>query len=140
MPVQYRAGVLILGLLTTAAVVIPLSADAPIATSLILLILLAALFTAVFSMRAVVHLGMDQVSIRVAGIFTTTISYQEITRVAPDKVTGLREGMGLRILPDKTTGYLVGGPSVRINTSGGTAVLVSSNSPDELSEAIERRS
>lgn len=133
-------GVLILGLLTTSAVVVPLSAEIPSVMSLVLAILLAALFTAVFLMRAVVRLGVHGVHIRVAGVFTTTIPYDQITGAAPDGVTGVREGMGLRILPNKTTGYLVGGPSVRINTSGGTAVLVSSKTPNELSEAIGRRS
>jgi hypothetical protein len=140
MPGPYRVGVVILGLLTTSAVVVPLSAEIPSVMSLVLAILLAALFTAVFLMRVVVRLGVLRVHIRVAGVFTTTIPYDQITGVAPDRVTGVREGMGLRILPNKTTGYLVGGPSVRINTSGGTAVLVSSKTPNELSEAIGRRS
>jgi hypothetical protein len=140
MPGPYRVGVLILGLLTTSAVVFPLSVEIPGVMSLVLAILLAALFTAVFLMRAVVRLWVHGVHIRVAGVFTTTIPYDQITVAAPDRVTGVREGMGLRILPNKTTGYLVGGPSVRINTSGGTAVLVSSKTPNELSEAIRRRS
>lgn len=139
MPTPYRTGVLILGLLTTAAVVVPLGAELPVVTGLILVILLAALFTAAFLLRVVVHLGIDELNIRVAGIFKTTVSYDLITEVAPDRVTGLREGMGLRMLPNRTTGYLVGGPSVRIHTSEGTAVLVSSNTPNELSEAIARR-
>lgn len=110
MPGPYRVGVLIFGLLTTSAVVIPLSAEIPIVTSLVLAILLAALFTAVFLMRAVVHLVVRGVHIRVAGVFTTTILYDQITGAAPDRTTGIREGMGLRILPNKTTGYLVGAP------------------------------
>lgn len=133
-------GVVILGLLTTSAVVVPLSAEISSVTSMVLVTLLAALFIAVFSMRAVVRLGMNSVHIRVAGIFTTTIPYDQITEVATDRITGVREGMGLRVLPNKTTGYLVGGPSVRIYTSGGTAVLVSSSTPNELLEALRRRS
>jgi hypothetical protein len=140
MPGPYRVGVLILGLLATSAFVVPLSAEISSVTSLVLVTLLAALFIAVFSMRAVVRLGMNGVHIRVAGIFSTTIPYDDITEVATDRVTGVREGMGLRVLQNKTTGYLVGGPSVRIHTSGGTAVLVSSDTPDELSEAVGRRS
>ena len=140
MPGPYRVGVLILGLLTTSVVVVPLSTEISSATSMVLVTLLAALFIAVFSMRAVVRLGKEGVRIRVAGIFTTTIPYDHITEVATDRVTGVREGMGLRMLPNKTTGYLVGGPTVRIYTSGGTAVLVSSNTPNELSEALGRRS
>jgi hypothetical protein len=140
MPGPYRVGVLILGLLTTSAVVVPLSIEIPSVMSRVLAILLAALFTAFFLMRAVVRLGVHEVHIRVAGIFTTNIPYDQITGVAPDRATGVREGMGLRMLPNKTTGYLVGGPSVRINTSGGTAILVSSNTPNELSDAIGRRS
>jgi hypothetical protein len=140
MPGPYRAGVLILGLLATSAVVVPLSAEVSSVTSLVLVILFAVLFIAVFSMRAVVRLGTNGVHIRVAGIFTTTIPYEHITEVATDRVTGVREGMGLRVLPNKTTGYLVGGPTVRVFTSGGTAVLFSSDTPDELSEALRRRS
>ncbi|MET3949125.1 hypothetical protein ABIB49_003851 [Arthrobacter sp. UYCu512] len=139
MPGSYRVGVLILGVLTTSAVVIPLSAEIPSVMSLVLAILLVALFAAAFLMQAVVRLGTNGVHIRVAGVFRTTIHYDQITGAAPDRVTRVREGMGLRILPNKTTGYLVGGPSVRINTSGGTAVLVSSKTPAELSEAIGRR-
>ncbi len=138
MPRPYRAGVIVLGAVTTAAVVVPLAAENSIAMSVVLVILLGALFWAVLSMQTVVRLGVDEVRIRVAGVFSTTIPYSQITGVAPDRATGLREGMGLRLLSNRTTGYLVGGPSVRINTSGGTAVLVSSNMPQELSEAISR--
>lgn len=140
MPGRYRAGVLILGLVTTSAVLVPLSFELPSVISPVLAILLAVFFTAVSLMRAVVRLGLQEVHIRVAGIFTTTIPYDQITGVVPDQATGVREGMGLRILPNKTVGYLVGGPSVRINTGGGSAVLVSSNTPSKLSEAIRRRS
>ncbi|MBM7848119.1 hypothetical protein [Arthrobacter roseus] len=76
--------------------------------------------------------------IRVAGVFSTTISYGDISEVASAKETGIVERMRLRILPNSTTGYLVGGPSVRI-TTGSSAVLVSSSAPDKLVEAIERR-
>jgi hypothetical protein len=110
MPGPYRVGVLILGLLATSAFVVPLSAEISSVTSLVLVTLLAALFIAVFSMRAVVRLGMNGVHIRVAGIFSTTIPYDDITEVATDRVTGVREGMGLRVLQNKTTGYLVGVP------------------------------
>lgn len=92
MPGPYRVGVVILGGLTTSAVVVPLSAEISSMTSVVLVIFLAALFNAVFSMRAVVRLGMNDVHIRVAGIFTTTIPYDQITEVVADRVTGVREG------------------------------------------------
>lgn len=100
--------------------------------------LLSAVFFGVILMQASVRLNATEVSIRVVGIFSTTIPYHRIDEVAPWKSTGIASGMGLRVLPNETTGYLVGGPSVRI-TTGRTAVLVSSNAPEKLSEAIERR-
>ena len=128
----------VLGVVTTAAVMVPLAPEIPIAISLVPVILVVALFWVVLRMQTVVRLGADEVRIRVAGVFSTTIPYRQITGVAPDRTTGLREGMGLRLLSNRTTGYLVGGPSVRINTSSGTAVLVSSNMPQDLSKAISR--
>jgi hypothetical protein len=95
---------------------------------------IAAIFVPVLLMSAKVSVRGQAIGIRVAGVFATEIPYREITAVTAGPVTGLREGMGLRILPDGT-GYLVGGPSVRIET-GKTAVLVSCNEPDRLLDCI----
>lgn len=139
MPAPYRAGVLTLGLLTTAAVVIALSAELSIAMTLVLTISLAALFIVASLMQTVVRLSLHEIHVRVAGIFRTTIPYDQIVGVTPDRNTGLREGMGLRILPRRTAGYLVGGSSVRIETKRGNAVLISSSTPKELAKAIDSR-
>ncbi|WP_160667924.1 hypothetical protein [Pseudarthrobacter sp. ATCC 49987] len=66
---------------------------------------------------------------RVAGLFSTKIAYKEITVVSTGPSTGIREGMGLRVLPGGGTGYLVGGPTVRIQGAG-TWLLVSCADPE----------
>lgn len=66
-------------------------------------------------MRTTVQLDAREMSIKVAGIFGTKIPYKSIDYVAPAESTGLAAGMGLRVLQNRTTGYLVGGPSVRIS-------------------------
>ncbi|MHA7274891.1 hypothetical protein ACX80Z_15895 [Arthrobacter sp. TMT4-20] len=101
--------------------------------------LFAAVFLYVILMQVTVRLEEREVSIKVGGIFATRIPYREIDTVTPGQPTGIRSGMGLRVMPNSTTGYLVGGPSVRI-TTGRTATLVSSNTPEKLSEAIRTRS
>lgn len=77
-------------------------------------------------MRTTVQLDAREMSIKAAGIFGTKIPYKSIDYVAPAESKGLAAGMGLRVLQNRTTGYLVGGPSVRI-TLERTAVLVSSD-------------
>src|SRR5699024_12769155 len=72
------------------------------------------------------------------GIFCIKIPYNSFDDVAPAEPTGLTAVMLLLVLQNRTTGYLVGGPSVRI-TLARTAVLVSSDTPEKLSEAIEVR-
>lgn len=95
---------------------------------------IAVVFVPVLLMTAKVSLSGQGIGIRVAGFFSTEVPYREITAVTAGPMTGLREGMGLRILPDGT-GYLVGGPSVRIET-GKTAVLVSCSHPERLIAAV----
>lgn len=137
MPARYQMIFLLIGAFATIG-----SATAMATASMTGAILLASLMTAVFLavvlMQAKVRLEPSEVSIRTAGIFATTIPYHSIDDVTPWKSTGAGAGMGLRVLPHGTTGYLVGGPSVRM-TTGSTAVLVSSNTPEKLSEAIEHR-
>lgn len=113
-------------------------ATASMIGAVLIAVLLTAVFLAVVLMQASVRLEPSEVSIRVAGIFTTAIPYHSIDDVTPWKPTGIAAGMGLRVLPHGTTGYLVGGPSVRIKT-GNTAVVVSSNTPKRLAEAIEHQ-
>lgn len=137
MPVRYRIGLLLIGALATIGAATAM-ATFSMSGAVLVAALLTAVFLAVILMHASVHLEASQVSIKVAGIFATTIPYDTIDDVLPGKPTGIVAGMGLRVLPNRTTGYLVGGPSVRIMT-GGSAVLVSSNTPEKLSEAIEHR-
>ena len=132
-PLRYRV---ILGILGFAAVagsaVAALDGGGPAA--LVTAAFIAVIFVPVLLMTAKVSLSGQGIGIRVAGFFSTEVPYREITAVSAGPVTGLREGMGLRILPDGT-GYLVGGPSVRIET-GKTAVLVSCSHPERLIAAV----
>lgn len=137
MPARYRISLLLIGALAaigTAASV----ATASLSGAVLAAALLMAVFIAVSLMRATVRLDEHETSIKVAGIFGTKIPYGTINDVTPGESTGLVAGMGLRTLQNRTTGYLVGGPSVRI-TMARTAVLVSSNTPEKLSAAIEDR-
>ncbi|MGP4033486.1 hypothetical protein [Pseudarthrobacter sp. 1C304] len=79
---------------------------------------MALVFVSALRMSARIRFEDAGLSVRVAGLFSTTIAYREITTVATGPSTGLREGMGLRILPGGGTGYLVGGPTIRIQTAG----------------------
>lgn len=137
MPARYQRVFLLIGALTTLG---SSTAMAPTSMTGAILVgtLIAAVFLAAILMQATVRLEANKVSIKVAVIFATTIPYDTIDNVTAGETTGIAAGMGLRILPNNTTGYLVGGPSVRI-TTGGTAVLVSSNTPEKLLEAIEHR-
>lgn len=137
MPVRYQIVLLLIGAFATIGSATAM-ATASMTGAILLASLMAAVFLAVALMQASVRLEPSEVSIRVAGIFATTIPYRNIDDVTPWKSTGTGAGMGLRVLPHGTTGYLVGGPSVRI-TTGSTAVVVSSNTPENLSEAIEHR-
>lgn len=138
MPWGYRLGVLLLGAVVTIGVAWGMAADG-MNGAVLVPALLAALFLFVALMQVTVRLESTEVSVRVSGIFATRIPYHQIDDVAPGRPTGITAGMGLRILPNSTTGYLVGGPSIRI-TTGSTAVLVSCDSPEKLSEAIRDRS
>ncbi len=138
MPRKYRIGLLLLGAGATILVVTGMLSDGLAGVGLVLGLLMAGAFIAIVMMQAVVRLDTDELTIRVAGVFSTTVPYRQIDGIAPDKITGLAAGMGLRKLPGNTTGYLVGGPSVRIST-GSTDVVVSTDRPTELAAAVERR-
>ncbi|MDK1360721.1 hypothetical protein QNO00_10640 [Arthrobacter sp. zg-Y1219] len=132
MPARYRGILGGLGFATVAGTVIAALEEGPLALGAGLFI--AVIFVPVLLMTARISISEQGIRIRVAAVFATEIPYREITGVSVGPVTGLREGMGLRILPDGT-GYLVGGPSVRIEC-GRTAVLVSCRSPDRLLDAL----
>lgn len=138
MPRRYRIGLLLIGALATIVTVVPIITGQMELAGGVIAVLLAAVFIAISLMHVAVRLNGNDLGIRVAGVFATTISYRDISDVAPANETGIAEGMGLRILPNSTTGYLVGGPTVRI-TTGRSAVLVSSATPEKLVEAIEHR-
>ncbi|HSO92787.1 MAG TPA: hypothetical protein VLR70_16765 [Arthrobacter sp.] len=131
MPLRYRAVLAVVGM---AAVSI-LLATGPRPW---LAVFVAAVFAAVMTMTVRIRLGEAGLSIRVAGLFSTTIPYREISAVSAGPATGFVQGMGLRILPGGGTGYLVGGPSVRIQC-GNTNVLVSCADPQELVRRIGAR-
>ncbi|GAA2564096.1 hypothetical protein LR392_05825 [Arthrobacter sp. AK04] len=123
-PLRYRAVLAAVGI---AAVSILLAATPWPG----LAVLVAAVFVAVMTMSVRIRLDEECLSIRVAGVFATTIPYREISAVSAGRNTGFVQGMGLRILPGGGTGYLVGGPSVRIQC-GNTAVFVSCADPQGL--------
>lgn len=138
MPRAYCLGALTLGVVVTVGVVWGMVAGGVNGAALVA-VLLAIVFLSVALMQVTVKLEPTGVSIRVARIFATEIPYHQIDEVGPDRPTGIAAGMGVRMLPNSTTGYLVGGPSVRI-TTGRTAVLVSSDAPEKLSDAIRAAS
>lgn len=92
-------------------------------------LVIALVFVSALRMNARIRLGETDLSVRVAGLFSTTIAYREITAVSAGPSTGIREGMGLRVLPGGGTGYLVGGPTIRIQGGAGTWLLVSCADP-----------
>lgn len=123
-PLRYRAVLAAVGI---AAVSILLTATPWPG----LVVLVAAVFVAVMTMSVRIRLDEECLSIRVAGVFATTIPYREISAVSAGPNTGFVQGMGLRILPGGGTCYLVGGPSVRIQC-GNTTVLASCDNPKGL--------
>lgn len=125
LPIRYRLGFLGLGVLVSIGVAWGLSTDGVNGAALVVTPI-AAVFIYVILMQVTVRLEECEVSIKVGGIFATRIPYREIDTVTPGQTTGIGAGMGLRVMPNRTTGYLVGGPSVRI-TTGRSAVLVSSD-------------
>ncbi len=134
-PLPYRLVLGLLGFAGAGGFVLAAAEGGP--AVLITGILVAALFLAIIMMSVRLRLGEESLRIRVAGIFSTEVPYRDMTAVSPGPVTGLRYGMGLRILPDGT-GYLVGGPTVLIGCRTGN-VLVSCSRPDELLRALAPR-
>ena len=131
-PTRYR---LILGLLGLAVLAGTAAAAAEAGPGVLLTgLFVAAIMAPIVMMQARIRVGPQSIHIRVAGIFSTEVPYREITAISAGPVTGLREGMGLRILPDGT-GYLVGGPSIRIGCRHAD-VLVSCSEPDRLLTAV----
>ncbi|MCC9146251.1 MULTISPECIES: hypothetical protein [unclassified Arthrobacter] len=135
MPVRYRLIVGLLGFAATGGTVLATLGAGP--APFVVGLLMALAFSAVVMMTARVGVGPGSVQIRVAAVFATEIPYREIRGVSAGPVTGLREGMGLRILPG-ATGYLVGGPSIRIEC-GPIAVLVSCREPERLLSSLARQ-
>ena len=128
MPARYRLIRGLLGFAAAGGTVLAALEAGPVAAAAGLLV--AALFGAVVLMSARIRVGPKSVQIRAAAVFAAEIPFRDITRVSAGPVTGFGEGMGLRILPG-ATGYLVGGPSVRIEF-GQSAVLVSCSEPERL--------
>lgn len=133
MPQRYRVSLAVLGLVTTAGLLAGGIDGHP--ALLFAAALVAALFGATTMMTARLQLREHGIRISVAGLFSTEVRYQDITEVTVGPTTGLLQGMGLRILPGRGTGYLVGGPTVRIRT-GNSTLLVSCTRPEEFIECL----
>jgi hypothetical protein len=99
---------------------------------------MALVFVWALRMSARIRFEDAGLSVRVAGLFSTKIAYRDITAVTTGPSTGLGEGMGLRILPGGGTGYLVGGPTIRIQTASGW-LLVSCADPERAIVHIRTR-
>lgn len=138
MPRRYRIGLLAIGAVAVAAALLPLALGDPGLLGIGIAVLTAALFVLCARMQAVVRLETEELRIRVAGVFSTSVPYRSISETAPEPDTGYLQGMGLRKLGNRTTGYLVGGPAVRIRT-GDSALLVSTDCPRELLAAVDER-
>lgn len=138
MPRRYRIGLLAIGAVAVAATLLPLAFGDLGLVGVGVAVLTAVVFLLCTRMQTVVHLETEELRIRVAGMFTTSVPYRSISGTSPDGDTGFVQGMGLRTLGNRTTGDLVGGPALRIRT-GGSALLVSADSPEELSRVIDER-
>lgn len=138
MPRRYRISLLAIGAAAVAATLLPLAFDDMGLLGIGVAALTATLFLLFARMQTVVRLETEELSIRVAGLFSTSVPYRSVSEASPDADTGFIQGMGLRKLGNRTTGYLVGGPTVRIRT-GDSAILVSTESPEELASAIQDR-
>lgn len=135
MPFRYRIVIGCLGFTATAGSVVAVWETGPWALAVGLF--MAVVFLPVLFMKTRISVGAQDLQVRVLRVFSTKIRHRDITGLSAGPVTGLREGMGLRVLPD-ATGYLVGGPSVRIEC-GKSALLVSCNDPDGLQAALVPR-
>ena len=132
MPARYRAVLAVIGLLATA--VVTLSTGQAWAGVAMLLV-----FVSAGRLTARIRCDGTGIHVRVAGIFSTTVAYADLVGVAPGPETGLLEGMGLRILRGGGTGFLVGGPTLRIRSKGAW-FLVSCADPEAGVELIRTRS
>ena len=127
MPTRYQAGLAGVGFV--AAIVLSLTGQPWLGLAMALVSVTA------LRMNARIRFEEASLSVRVAALFSTTIPYREITAVSAGPSTGLREGMGLRILPGGGTGYLVGGPTVRIQGAG-IWLLISCADPEDAVRRI----
>ena len=134
-PTRYRLVLGILGLAVLAGTTLAALEAGP--GVLVTGIFTAAIIAPMVFMTARIRVGAASLQIRVAGVFRTEVPYRDMRTVSVGPVTGLRYGMGLRILPEGT-GYLVGGPSVRIQCLG-SDVLVSCSEPERLLAAVVPR-
>ena len=131
MPARYRALLAAVGL-AAVSVLVTMTPWPGLA------VVIATALAAAMMMTVRIRLEQTCLSIRVAAVFGTTIPYRDISAVSVGPTTGIVQGMGLRLLPGEGTGYLVGGPSIRLR-SGNTTIIASCAAPEELVSLITSR-
>lgn len=96
------------------------------------------LWAALLSMHASILVAPEEVTVGVMGM-SDTIPYAHVEAVEVGPSTGVREGVGVRFLKGaNSTGYVVGGPTVRITTRT-TDYLVSARNPEAAVADIRGR-
>lgn len=117
------------------AALVPSLIDANLIAKLFALAVLAVMLACVF-MRTTIVVDDERVKLSVIG-FSQSIPLETITSVRVGPETRLLDGAGPRFLGN-ATGYIVGGPSVQVETST-TSYLASAERPEEVVADIEAR-
>lgn len=117
------------------AALAPSLVDANLIAKLFALAVLAVTLACVF-MTTTIVVDDERVKLSVIG-FSQSIPLETITSVRVGPETRLLDGAGPRFLGN-ATGYIVGGPSVQIETST-TSYLASAERPEEVVAEIEAR-
>ena len=101
-------------------------------------IALSALLLSCALMKVRLHVADDKLRIKVMRIFGTSIKIETIESLSEGPHTGFWEGAGVRFIGN-TTAYVVGGPTIRIETPVAN-YLVSVENPQQVLSHIASRS
>ncbi|NVC25337.1 hypothetical protein E7Z53_18120 [Kocuria salina] len=136
-PARHRVMLRLLAVAVTIVGLVPVIAGNVGMVGVVATAVIAAPFWWLAFFQTVVDLEAEAVAIRYGGIFGRRVPYDQILEVRESPTRGFIAGWS-SVSISGITGYLVGGPTVRIDTKP-TAVLVSTDQPRRLVEEIRQR-
>lgn len=126
---------LVTGVIFLVVMGVALLGDDPGRVGITVFVLCLILTLWLMTMRVTLTVSADGLKVSMLGIFSERIPIGAIKSVVPGPVTGIKHGAGARFVGNDL-GYLVGGDSVRIDTSK-QSLLVSVDSPEDVIRAID---